>query len=196
MGIARTLETFLQAQDIRYEALKHRYAEGAYDTARCAQVPAHQLLKGVVFRDEDLVYTMAIVPSHHRVLRHTLNDILGRHLELADEDELDALFFDCAPGAIPALGQAYGINIVWDHCLTDKPELWLEAGDHYHLIRLQQPDFRQLMLSHLGDSISRERRRFSLTRLAQPGADDMDDDSTAGLLPPTLGPGSLPVWPA
>ena len=114
MGIAITLKKFLRSQKINYDVLEHRYAEGSHDTAQLAEVPAGQLLKGVVFRDEDFFYTMAIVPAHHRVLRHTLNEVLGRHLVLADEEELRRLFFDCEPGAIPSFGQAYGLNIIWD----------------------------------------------------------------------------------
>lgn len=183
MEIARTLKKFLQAQDVRFELLRHRYAEGSYDTARCAQVPSQQLLKGVVFRDEDFRYTMAVVPSNHRVLRHTLNDIFGGNLQLAEEDELDLLFFDCAHGAIPALGQAYGMNIIWDHSLADTAEVWLEAGDHCHLLGLEQTDFRRLMSPHLSDTISRERKRFSLKLVTQaqpePGSDTILPRMTA-----------------
>lgn len=172
MGMATTLEKFLRTQNVRYDTLKHRYAEGSYDTARCARIPGHQLLKGVLFRDEDFFYTMVVVPSHHRVLRHTLNDILGRHLELADEDELERLFFDCSPGAVPALAQAYGINILWDSCLAEVPEMWLEAGDHCHLVRMQQPDFLRLMAPYPRDTISRERKRFSLNLVSRRASRD------------------------
>lgn len=159
MGVAITLENFLKSQKIRYDLLEHRYAEGSHNTAKCADVPSHQLIKGVVFRDEDFFYTMAIVPSNNRVLRHTLNQILGRHLKLADEEELNSLFFDCEPGAIPSFGQAYGINVIWDDQIAEARELWLEAGDHQHLIHLKRRDFDRLMQNHMHETISGTRRR-------------------------------------
>jgi Ala-tRNA(Pro) deacylase len=162
MGIAITLKKFLRSQKINYDVLEHRYAEGSHDTAQLAEVPAGQLLKGVVFRDEDFFYTMAIVPAHHRVLRHTLNEVLGRHLVLADEEELRRLFFDCEPGAIPSFGQAYGLNIIWDGSLGEANDLWAEAGDHKHLLHINQQNFSKLMQSHLHDTISGARKRLKL----------------------------------
>ena len=159
MGVAITLENFLKTKDIEFDILEHRYAEGSYNTALCADVPSEQMVKGVVFRDEDLHYTMAIVPASHRVLRHTLNQIMDRKLELADEEELDDIFFDCEHGAIPSFGQAYGINVIWDDKLQTATDLWLEAGDHEHLIHIHQQDFNRLMANHMHETISCERRR-------------------------------------
>lgn len=164
MGVAITLENFLKSQKVRYDLLEHRYTEGSHNTAKCADIPSGQLIKGVVFRDEDFFYTMAIVPSSNRVLRHTLNEVLGRRLELADEEELDSLFFDCEHGAIPSFGQAYGINVIWDDQIAEASELWLEAGDHQHLIHLKRRDFDRLMRHHMHDTISGTRRRSSQNR--------------------------------
>lgn len=159
MGVAITLENFLKTQGIRFDVVEHRYTEGSVNTALSAEVPSQQLAKGVVFRDEDLHYTMAVLPASHRVLRHTLNQILDRRLELADEEELDDIFFDCEHGAIPSFGQAYGINVIWDDQLQDVNDLWLEAGDHQHLIHIHRKDFNRLMCGFMHETISCERRR-------------------------------------
>ncbi len=159
MGVAITLENFLKTKDVEFDVLEHRYAEGSVNTALSAEVPSNNMVKGVVFRDEDLHYTMAIVPASHRVLRHTLNQILDRRLQLADEEELDELFFDCEHGAIPSFGQAYDINVIWDDQLQGAQELWLEAGDHEHLIHIQQHDFNRLMAQHMHETISCVRQR-------------------------------------
>jgi len=154
MGVAITLESFLKTKAIDYELKEHSYTEGSFHTAQVAEVPSHHLVKGVVFRDEDLHYTMAVIPADHRILRHTLNQLLDRHLEMADEDELDDIFFDCEHGAIPSFGQAYGLNIIWDESLSSCSDLWIEAGDHEHLIHLNSQDFQRLMKNHMHDHIS------------------------------------------
>ncbi len=164
MGVALTLEQYLKTCNIAFDLTPHHYSEGAFNTALCAAIPSHCLAKAVVFRDEDLHYTMAVVPANHRVLRHTLNEILDRHLELADEDELDSIFFDCQQGAIPSCGQAYGLNVIWDDRLSDPAELWLEAGDHQHLVHLSGTDFQRLMASSLHDTISCVKSRRRLRR--------------------------------
>ncbi|GAB3092834.1 YbaK/EbsC family protein [Aestuariicella hydrocarbonica] len=159
MGVAITLENFLKTKDINYDLREHRYVEGSFNTALSADIPSEQLIKGVVFRDEDLYYTMAIVPASHRVLRHTLNQILDRRLELADEEELDDIFFDCEHGAIPSFGQAYGINVIWDDQIKEVSDVWLEAGDHENLIHIDRRDFDRLMQNHMHETISCARRR-------------------------------------
>ncbi len=163
MGVAITLKNFLNSHKIHYDILEHRYVEGSYNTAQCAEVPFNKLIKGVVFRDEDLHYIMAIVPASHRVLRHTLNEILDRRLELADEEELDEIFFDCEHGAIPSLGQAYGINVIWDDELQQVEDLWFEAGDHQHLLHIQRKDFDRLMNNCMHETISSARKRHRKT---------------------------------
>ncbi|NIB40093.1 YbaK/EbsC family protein [Pseudomaricurvus alkylphenolicus] len=157
MGVAITLENYLNTKAVDYDILEHKYSEGSYNTALCARVPAERLVKGVVFRDEDLHYTMAVLPASHRVLRHTLNQIMDRRLELADEEELEDIFFDCERGAIPCLGQAYGINVIWDDGLAQGNEVWLEAGDHEHLIHFRGSDFKRLMQDFMHERISCDR---------------------------------------
>lgn len=157
MGIASTLDNFLKTRDIHFDIVEHAYSEGSYNTAQCAAIPPEQLIKGVVFRDQDLHYTMAVVPASNRVLRHTLNQVFDRSLQLAGEEELAEIFFDCEEGAIPSFGQAYGINIIWDDQLELHKEFWLEAGDHEHLVHLMQDDFKRLMASYLHDRISYHR---------------------------------------
>ena len=164
MGVSVTLENFLKTRDVNFDILEHQYTEGSINTASTANIPPGQLIKGVVFRDEDLHYTMAVVPASNRVLRHTLNEIMGRRLELAAEDELDDIFFDCEHGAIPSFGQAYGMNIIWDDELDGAEDVWIEAGDHEHLIHIKSGDFKRLMNAFMHDKISCERRRKSVYR--------------------------------
>lgn len=158
MGIAVTLENYLNTKDINYQLMEHRYSVGSFNTAEAAEIPTHNMLKGVVFRDEDLHYTMVVVPADHRILRHTLNQVFDRHLEMADEDELDDIFFDCERGAIPSFGQAYGLNVVFDDSLYDCKEFWLEAGDHEHLIHLRKREFTKLMKNCMHEHLSEQRQ--------------------------------------
>ena len=59
-------------------------------------------------------------------------------MELVEEEELTEIFKDCAEGAIPALGEAYGLDVIWDEELMGVEDIYIEAGDHRHLIRLKQ----------------------------------------------------------
>ena len=66
---------------------------------------------------------------------------------MAKESEFKALFDDCEQGAVPALGEAYGIQVIWDDELAYTADIYIEAGDHEHLIWLERKDFKKLMAS-------------------------------------------------
>ncbi|MGI9450905.1 MAG: aminoacyl-tRNA deacylase, partial [Geminicoccaceae bacterium] len=64
---------------------------------------------------------------------------------LASEQEVGRLFPDCELGAIPALGWAYGLDVIVDDSLATQDEIWFEAGDHRSLIEVGGDQFRRLL---------------------------------------------------
>ncbi|GAB1256364.1 aminoacyl-tRNA deacylase [Aurantivibrio plasticivorans] len=158
MGIATSLKQHLDSMGIAYIVTQHPYAEGSANTARSAKIPPQCMAKAVLFRDEDFNYTLAVLPASHKVKRHTINEIFDRHMELADEEETLELFGDCQFGAIPAVGMAYNIDVIWDDSLQDASYIWIEAGDHEHLIRLDVNSFTRLMDNSLHEHISTAQR--------------------------------------
>ena len=79
------------------------------------------------------------------MLAKAVNESLGRKLKLAPENELPELFKDCDPGAVPALSNAYGLDVIWDEQLTNASEIYIEAGDHENLIHMHGDEFCKLM---------------------------------------------------
>ena len=144
MAIALTLQKFLAQQGIAYDTLHHRHTETSIDSANTAHIPADKMAKSVILEDEN-GYIMAVIPATHHVKIGKLNNVLDRHMGLATESELKALFSDCDVGAIPPIGQAYGIDTIVDDSLTNYPDIYFEAGDHEDLIHIKGSSFRKLM---------------------------------------------------
>jgi Ala-tRNA(Pro) deacylase len=161
MAIAATLKSYLDAHHVRYEMVEHPHTESAIDSARSAHVPPHQMAKAVVLED-DAGYIVSVVPSNNRLNLGWVNEELERDLKLATESELKSLFRDCATGAIPALCEPYGLKVIWDDQLKHASDIYIEAGDHEHLIHLRGDDFRQLMerLPHSVISAGKEYSRW------------------------------------
>ena len=88
---------------------------------------------------------MAVIPATHHIELGRLDQQLHRHLGLATEKELSDLFTDCEFGAIPPVGQAYGMDVVLEDCLSDCPDIYFESGDHTDLIHMRGEDFQRLM---------------------------------------------------
>ncbi|MEJ2382889.1 MAG: YbaK/EbsC family protein [Xanthomonadales bacterium] len=159
MAIARTLKNFLDEHNIEYDTVAHPHTESAVDSAKSAHIPPHQMAKAVVLED-DAGFIVSVLPSNNRLNLGWVNEELERNLRLATEPELKALFKDCETGAIPALSAAYGLKVIWDDQLKHASEIFIEAGDHEHLIHLKGEDFRQLM-ERLPHSVISAGKEFS-----------------------------------
>ena len=144
MATAKTLINYLKERGIDYELIAHDHTATAEASAHAAHVPAHQVAKAVVLRD-DSGYVISVLPANHSLEIDWVNDELNRKLELACEDEFKKLFGDCETGAVPALGEAYGLKVIWDDELAYTADIYIEAGDHEHLIWLERRDFKKLM---------------------------------------------------
>ena len=153
MALARSLERYLIQSGVDYEIMNHRPTHLSLESAHVSGVPVAYFAKGVVLGDER-GYLLAVTPADHRVRLGALHRQLGRELGLATEDQVRELFSDCAPGAVPPLGQVYGLEVIVDDALNDRPEIYFEAGDHRELIRVSGRDFQRLLPGAFHGSIS------------------------------------------
>ncbi len=153
MGVATTLQDYLDSRNIAYEVVEHPHTDSAMRAAEAAHVPGDQVAKPVLLGD-DHSYLLAVIPATHRLELDRLNQMMARSLEILPEDEIEATFSDCERGAIPALGEPYGVDVVVDPALIQQPEVYFESGDHEHLIHVHGEDFRHLMENVLRAHVS------------------------------------------
>jgi Ala-tRNA(Pro) deacylase len=144
MSIATTVRRFLDSRNLSYEVLHHPHSSSSAETADLAFIWNDQLAKSVILEDEQ-GYVMAVLPASHRVDLSKLRRVLHRRLELAGEDELGELFSDCEVGAVPPLGPAYGLPVVYDDHLRNLGGVYFEGGDHEGLIYMGGSEFMSLL---------------------------------------------------
>lgn len=144
MAVAARLRRYMEEQEIGWNAVEHRRSSCGLDAAHHAHVPPGELAKAVLLAD-NYGYLVAVVPADRRVPMATIRAALGRELQLASEAEVARLFPDCDPGAIPPVGEAYGIATVWDASLAGKGDVYFEGGDHVTLVQVTGNEFASLM---------------------------------------------------
>lgn len=144
MNMANTLEKYLTQHKISYDKIPHQYSVTSMNTAIAANIPMNKLAKSVILEDNE-GYVMAVVPASRHVKIRELNRLLNRNIGLATETELENLFSDCDLGAIPPIGNAYGMTTIVDFSLDDCSDVYFEAGNHEELIHVTAEDFRKLM---------------------------------------------------
>jgi Ala-tRNA(Pro) deacylase len=144
MAIAITLQHYLERLGVDYEIIPHPYADTGLDTADRAHVPPDKLAKSVILEDEG-GYLMAVCPASRRIKLGELYREINRRLEFADESELADMLGDCALGAVPPVGELYGVDVVVDLDLFMQPDIYFEAGDHVDLVHVSAENFQKLM---------------------------------------------------
>jgi Ala-tRNA(Pro) deacylase len=108
-------------------------------TAEASQIPGERLGKGVVLRTEHESHgdcfgqpshgsqVLALLRASHRIHLRDLEAYLDCDVVLANEHEIEKLFEDCLPGAIPPIGEYYGLDVIVDESVAGQPEVYLEA---------------------------------------------------------------------
>jgi Ala-tRNA(Pro) deacylase len=145
MSIAPTLQHYLAAENIQYDVIPHEPTMSSTRTAEACRISGDCLAKGVVLRRGGSDYMLAVVPASHHIQLADLRHHFGDDVQMAKETEIDSLFPDCAHGAVPAVGQCYGLSLLVDDSLETEPQVYIEAGDHETLIRMTHAQFAQLM---------------------------------------------------
>ena len=154
MTMAITLQHYLDELGVEYEVVAHPYADTGMDTAEVAHIPPDKLAKSIILEDEG-GYLMAVCPASRRIKLGELYREINRRLEFADEDELADMFGDCVLGAVPPVGELYGIDVVVDTDLFMQPDVYFEAGDHVDLIHVSDDNFQKRMSNAAHASFSK-----------------------------------------
>ncbi len=144
MGIAITLAQYLINGDIEYDLVPHPHTETASASAAASQVPADSVAKAVVVKSRD-GFMLAVVPASRHIQFDELQRLLGSEVAMANEEQIETLFIDCEPGSVPALGAAYGLNVVVDDSLAQQPDIYFDGGDHANLIHVSGINFQKLV---------------------------------------------------
>ncbi len=153
MAIAISLRDYLDSAGVRYGVVGHPYSVTSMQTARVTHINGNQLAKAVVLQDGDH-YVVAVLPADKRICLGALRRQYQRVFGLASEEDLERVFFDCAPGAAPALGKAYGCEVIYDDSIADSEDIYFEGGTHTDLVHLSKVDFISLMSDAMHGSFS------------------------------------------
>lgn len=144
MTVANRVVRYLREQDVDYEVLRHPHSSSSMESAEFAHIPGARIAKSVLLEDER-GYLLAVLPASNRLDLGELHRQTNRDLEIASELELQALFEDCEPGAVPPLGTVYNMDTVIDESLAEQSDVYFEAGDHEQLIHVSGETFETLM---------------------------------------------------
>lgn len=141
----KRLTECLDNNHIKYVVLTHSPAYTASEIAAIAHVPGKEVAKTVIVNIDGKM-SMAVLPANcmvdFGVLRKTAS---AKTVNLATEAEFKELFPECEVGAMPPLGNLFGMEVIVDGSLSGGHDIVFNAGSHRELIRMAYPDFEQLV---------------------------------------------------
>jgi Ala-tRNA(Pro) deacylase len=143
MSIAPTLQRYLD-QTVDYDVLSHEPTMCSTRTAQACGVSGDRIAKGIVLRHNG-GYLLAVLPASHHIRLDDLREQIGDDVDMASETDIAQLFRDCARGAVPPVGECYGLDVVVDDSIERQPDVYLEAGDHATLVHMGQAQFAKLV---------------------------------------------------
>lgn len=145
MAISIKLSEYLSQNSINYALIKHRRTSSSLDSSAAAHLPTTQVAKAVILQDQNNEYLMATLPSGYRLSIKSVNKKMNNKYHIVNEWQLDALFADCEHGAIPSIGLAYKMKMMIDDALFNADQVYIEAGDHQYLVKIDHEQYTEMM---------------------------------------------------
>jgi Ala-tRNA(Pro) deacylase len=141
MPATPSIHDFLRDAHVPYVVIPHPPAFTAQDEAAAMHVSGRTWAKVVICLVDDRPIE-AVLPATMTVNLDRLRALArGNAIRLADERELEMLFPDCEPGAMPPFGPLYRQEVYVDVGLAAVEEIAFNAGTHTEAIRMRWPDF-------------------------------------------------------
>lgn len=145
MTPAERIKDYLNRQAIPYEFIHHRRDYTAQETAADTHTRGKDFAKTVILW-VDNQYCMAVLPATKQIDFEKMKKFLNvKSINLASEDEIEAICPDCETGAMPPLGELYNMPVYVSHHLTYDHMITFNAGTHEDAVRMQYRDYDELV---------------------------------------------------
>jgi Ala-tRNA(Pro) deacylase len=143
---------YLEREGVPFEVIEHERTETAAAEARAAGMPAEDVAKTVVLRD-DSGYRLAVIPASRRLDLSKVRDVLGETpaLRLVSEAEMASDFRDFEIGALPPFGPMIEAVELMDERLLDHDRILCSGGDHEHGVLLDPLDLVRVGQARVAD---------------------------------------------
>jgi Ala-tRNA(Pro) deacylase len=139
----RLLEWLARAR-VDYDIHEHPRASTATETAVAERIDPRTFAKVVGVRARDGRTVLLVLDATDRVdLDKARRALAATDVRLLSEAEMTTLAPDCEVGAIPAVGQLFGVAMIADHAVREDPMISFNAGSHSFSVRVDRPTWER-----------------------------------------------------
>jgi len=145
------IEAYLRENDVPYEVRHHPLAYTSQRVAQSEHIPGKFVAKVVVVFADDQMTLLALPAPLHVDLKKAAAVLGANEVRLAAEDEFAGHFPDCEVGAVPPLGNLYGLPLYVDQALAEDEKIVFDAGTHTDTFTVTYEDFARVAKPEVAD---------------------------------------------
>ena len=149
--LTRSVRNYLESRHAHYTTISHQPAFTAQEVAAATHIPGRMMAKTVMVK-LDGEMAMVVLPADRKIdlarLRHATR---AHFVRLASEAEFVAMFPGCEVGAMPPLGELYGLEVIVARELAADDEIAFNGGTFTEVVKLPYAEFVRLTRPRVAD---------------------------------------------
>lgn len=135
----------LKQNHVPYDIVLHSQTFTSMQTAQATHTKGMEFAKTLMV-NVDGKMVMAILPANYRLDFKRMKEALGaKDITLATEDQFTPMFMDSDIGAMPAMGNFYGMEVVMDKDMMKDEYITFNACNHQEAIRMKFSDYNKMV---------------------------------------------------
>jgi len=142
---------FLRQSKIEFEFLEKRSTHHALEASKAANVPLDQIVKTLVFVNQDSKPLVVIVRADCSVSRHKLESCSHSKSVKIASDEIAEKVTGYPTGGIPPVGHRKRLPVYLDQQVLNNEYVWCGGGTRIRLVKLKIQDITRLVAPQICD---------------------------------------------
>lgn len=145
------LTAFLVSNKVEFEFMEKRATHHAAEAAEASGLSLDEIIKSIVFTDQDARPLLAVVLADNDVSRHKLERCSSSKSVRLANDVVAKAATGYPTGGIPPVGHKRKIPVYIDKRVMHRQYVWCGGGARSKLVRLKSTDIARLTAATICD---------------------------------------------
>ncbi len=145
------LAAFLVSHKVYFEFLGKRSTQHAVEASQVSGIKLGEIIKSLVFIDQDSKPLIAIVQGDHNVSRHKLEHCSNSKSVRLAANEIAEAVTGYPTGGVPPVGHKKKLPVFIDGAVMEHEYVWCGGGARSKLVRLRTEDIVRLSQATICD---------------------------------------------
>ena len=151
MTCRERMEQVLRENGVGFEVKTHSQAYTMQEVAAALHVPGRQVAKVVMVKADGNLIMLVLAAPDRLDFRKVRGMLAAGEVSLAEEEDFEGVFPDCATGAMPPFGAQYDVANYVDEALAAESDIVFRIGTHREIMMVAYADYSRLAQPTLGD---------------------------------------------